>query len=444
MEIKGPSDTPLSPPGQTKDSGQATASARPPPTIQWQTGQILEALVVKADPKTLMLNIQGTLAQVTTRPAFQFESGQRLAVQVMAMQPEPQLKIIPPPQDNRSTALPQALRHQLPLQQPLTPLLANIEALARKTQTIPPMPKAVKDLGWNLYQQIPPRQDVSRPDGLKHALQQLGPFFEHTLARMAAGEPQQLEQNISTTLRRLAIALREQPTLTPSATTRQPVSSPINTTPAAAPTTSQAQVQAQPTRPVATQLPVPEQSTTLPANAPKPHSPQPQAITPASLQLLSAQENGLEELLRQVDGALSRINVQQLQTVQSNEQGRPVWILELPVRTDQGIDLFDMRIQQDEQQQQAEPHKRPWTVTLAFDLQGLGPVKATVTLLEQTVSARFWAERNDTLSLFSQYMDTLRSQLNNVGLEVAELDCQQGIPDDPPAAPTSHSLDEQA
>lgn len=88
-------------------------------------------------------------------------------------------------------------------------------------------------------------------------------------------------------------------------------------------------------------------------------TPQPQAAAQASLANILNQKSAMDELLGQVEGALARIQVQQLQTAATDQQNRPVWIMELPVRTEQGIDLFDMRIQRDTENHAEAIPRRP-------------------------------------------------------------------------------------
>jgi len=173
-------------------------------------------------------------------------------------------------------------------------------------------------------------------------------------------------------------------------------------------------------------------------------TPQPQAAAQASLANILNTESALDELLGQVEGALARIHVQQLQTAATDQQNRPVWVMELPVRTEQGIDLFDIRIQRDTEDHAEGDPKAPWTVTLAFDLEKLGAIRAQVTLYgEDRISTVFWAEQQETSTYFNQHMDRLESRLKQAGLEVARLDCHCGKPDSPPPSQEPRLVDEK-
>ena len=173
-------------------------------------------------------------------------------------------------------------------------------------------------------------------------------------------------------------------------------------------------------------------------------TPQPQAAVQASLSRIFNQESALDELLGQVEGALARIQVQQLQTAATEQQNRPVWVMELPVRTEHGIDLFDIRIQRDTENHAEGDPNAPWTVSLAFDLEKLGAIRAQVSLYgEDKVSTVFWAEQKETSTYFNQHMDRLESRLKHVGLNVVKLDCRCGKPDSPPPSLEPRLVDEK-
>jgi hypothetical protein len=79
-----------------------------------------------------------------------------------------------------------------------------------------------------------------------------------------------------------------------------------------------------------------------------------------------------------------------------------------------------------QQQQGSRQQGRNWSVQLAFNLPGLGPMQAQVQLMGERVSTRFWAEHQDTLPLLREHMHELRQALGEAGLDVGELECQAG------------------
>ena len=138
---------------------------------------------------------------------------------------------------------------------------------------------------------------------------------------------------------------------------------------------------------------------------------------------------GRRHLRSQAQAALARVQLNQLAALpREGERGLLEWLFELPVRRGDDIDLWVMRLftEQRRQKQQSRQQLPSWSVQLAFDLPGLGPVQAQVQLTGDQVSTRFWAEHQHTLPLLRQHMHELRQGLSNVGLDVGELECHPG------------------
>ena len=158
--------------------------------------------------------------------------------------------------------------------------------------------------------------------------------------------------------------------------------------------------------------------------------PVPQAAVASSLDLLNRLGNLRADLLQQVEAALARTQLQQLAVLPRDDGERALleWLLEVPVRRGDDIDLWSLRIfreAQESQRQRARQAQR-WTVQLAFDLPGLGPMQVQVSLAGEQVSTRFWAAQEDTLPLVREHLHELRQALLDAGLDVGDLDCQTG------------------
>ncbi|VAW77046.1 hypothetical protein MNBD_GAMMA15-1048 [hydrothermal vent metagenome] len=157
--------------------------------------------------------------------------------------------------------------------------------------------------------------------------------------------------------------------------------------------------------------------------------PAPQAAARVTIDLVNRIGSLNTELLRQTEAALARVQLHQLASQPRDaERSLLEWLLELPVRRGDEIDLWSMRIAREKQENAAEKQKpqRRWSVQLAFDLPGLGPVQAQVTLNGEQVSTRFWTGNEEALPLFQEHLQELHNMLGNVGLEVGELDCVPG------------------
>ena len=112
------------------------------------------------------------------------------------------------------------------------------------------------------------------------------------------------------------------------------------------------------------------------------------------------------------------------------------WTLELPVRHGARVDVFDLRIREDATAHSAEEHESRWTMVLGFDLPGLGPTYARVSLHGDQVATTFWAEDLDTVALIAAQLPELRAGYVADGLAVAQLQCFPGQPPSAKSAPS--------
>ncbi|TCK18814.1 flagellar hook-length control protein FliK [Thiogranum longum] len=168
--------------------------------------------------------------------------------------------------------------------------------------------------------------------------------------------------------------------------------------------------------------------------------PAPQAAVQATIDLANRIGNLRTDLLRQAEAALARIQLHQLASQPREvERGLLEWLFELPVRRGDDIDLWSMRFARE----QADPRTKKrqaqhrWSVQLAFDLPGLGPVQAQITLRGERVSTRFWTGNEEALPLFRDNLQALQKMFGKAGLETGELDC---VPGPMPTGATAPSL----
>ena len=428
MDIKKSGGLPLPQPESLLATSKSSAISRPPispPTPAqppWQSGQILQALVLKTTPEQMLLNIQGIQASVIRPPGLNLQAGERLQLEVLKNTSPPQLKLLER-QPAANSVINRALRTSLPQQQTLPSLLANIEYLSRHPAATNLLDRTVSNAARQLYYQLPTRQSLCSPAALKQALEFSGPFLEHQLLASQQTPTLNLQQDLRLNLLRLATQLQHYI----SRNTSQP----------------QASTAADPGQ-------LRSGSAAISINAGNPAS---QPAVAASLTQTNALKTA-EQLLQQTEGVLARLHIHQLHHLKSEQAGHPTWSMELPVRSEQGINLFDIRIHQespfpnpwineDGQQKQSSAEPR-WSVRLAFDLEGLGPVQAVIALHQKQVSVHFHAQKNQTSVLFNKHMDMLSSRLRQAGLDVATIDCRQGQAEPAEEISGSPILDEQA
>lgn len=137
--------------------------------------------------------------------------------------------------------------------------------------------------------------------------------------------------------------------------------------------------------------------------------------------------------------SLAKVQLQQLhtlnhrQTQADNPQPTQSWLFDIPVRYGHEVQQLEIRIDQewvaDEKNESSQRDKiKQWSVMLSFNLPRLGGLYTQLTILENSVSAKLWAEQESTLIQAQASLDHLRQQLQSQGVEVKQLQCLSGLP----------------
>lgn len=404
----------------------------PPPATRanWRTGQILQALIVQHPPdapgkavgKPSLVQIAGSILPLTlpAQTARETPAGQSLRLEIINPGQLATLQVL-----NVSTPVisPEtAIRNTLPRQLPLTEVLANLQALSNATrQREGGLPPDVLQQIQRLLAQLPQHNAVSQAEGLQQALARSGIFLEAQLS-----EALRAQQPFAQTARQISGDLKGG--LLGLLTILLGLRTPANMGDKSAQN-------------------VPDNGQNKPANAPPPlPNNQPFAqprmpINAASLLNLSQHDlpQLLQALLRQVEGGLARIQLSQLASGSAEDDGKRSWLLDLPLRHGDQIDVLQIRIEE-EHRRRNKHTETLWSVALAFELEGLGAIHARVSLsgdaadgknTNKKVSATFWAEQDHTAELFEQHMQLLQQRLQQAGLSVGNLATHHGTP--PPA-----------
>ncbi|MCO6412101.1 MAG: flagellar hook-length control protein FliK [Thiogranum sp.] len=480
METSGPSS------GIPRLAASPAAAAMP-----WRVGQILHATVTDVGAGKALLSIGNR--QLSAETSLALQKGEQLMLEVRQPGATPVLRLVAAMAE---PALAAAMRQLLPRQGALTPLLASLGQLARSPN--PPLPALLNQQVRAMVRQIPDMQTLATASGVKLAIARSGAFLEQQMHSAAPkGRRASFDADFKANLLRLVQLVRNwpgSPAQSPAPAAGAAVqasvtaSPPPGATPAPAAPSPGARVDAQtgPATPANQPAPgaaaspahiaraaqagaIPSQSTGgatvtpgMPAAGPGGINtattvraaspavvlppplpgtpPAPQAAVQASLDLLNRLGNLRADLLQQSEAALARLQLHQLAALpREGERGLLEWLLELPVRHGHSIDLWSMRITRDprEQPQGGGASTPLWSVQLAFDLPGLGPLRAQVRLAGERVSTRFWAEQPATLPLLNNHLHELRQALGDAGLEVGDLDCLPGTPvvDEPRRGP---------
>lgn len=396
-----------------------TVSLSPQPQLMnpLQAGQQLSAVLTRpadASQTRTVLELAGNRINVQLSQPLPSNMGQQVKLEVVTPGAISALKILTAPLNKTATntAILQTLRTTLPQQAPLPPLLSNLALIAQDRavnispgailtitqaapqttarQTAPPLPQPLVELVRDVVNRLPRSESINTGDGLKQAVAQSGLFMEARLAHTL----QQPTTNATTPPIDFKGGLLSLLLTLLNFSKAAPLSKPTGNT---APTATHAQTGAQ-----------------------------------ATLNPQMNLQQALVELLRTVESGLARLQLSQLVSSAPEEDGKRIWVMELPVRTDEHIDLIQLRIKKEKDQQDSKKTVM-WTVTLALELSGLGPVQARITLANKIVSTHFWAEHTHTTALINQHIKILHDRYQEVGLTVGALKAHHGTAPDPVA-----------
>ena len=94
--------------------------------------------------------------------------------------------------------------------------------------------------------------------------------------------------------------------------------------------------------------------------------------------------------------------------------------------------MFNTRIDEEEipagSSESAGKKVKQWSVSLGFDIDGLGPMFCQLQMAEKQANLQFWADRPATLALTRQNLGFLSNCLNELGVSVTEVTCNEGMP----------------
>lgn len=404
MEIKPPSTDLYT--AITRSASMATQNSLPnntPPN--WQTEQLLQAIITKITDKQLFLDIQGVKANTLKPALLDLHVGDTLKLQIEQLKPMPQFRIISFDKAANSNLISQTLRNNALQNNDVTSLLKNISFVANRPALRPsPLSVDVNAAVRDIFKQIPSPFNLKTSSQIKEQLLNSGTFIEgkiksqlfsylqtnktsNSASQLHSTIKSELASDLGAQLHRLANLIKTQ--IIPDKGT-----SPLN----------------KEISPQQINKNIAQTTNRLPTEQ-------------ASLLNITHREEAMKSFLRQVESSLSHMQQTQLQNLNESQPGRPLWLMELPIKNGQDIDLFELRITEEDNPQTESETKKIWNVTLQFNLSGLGKIKAHIKMQNDIVSTRFFSEKAEVLSLFQNNFDFLRSRFNLSGLNVGNIEC---------------------
>lgn len=140
----------------------------------------------------------------------------------------------------------------------------------------------------------------------------------------------------------------------------------------------------------------------------------------------------VEELTRlsgAPEDALARLKLLQLHGATAV---KPDLFYELPVLFGGGLELLQLRVEQDaargEEENSPQAQDGGFQIRLGFGFADSGRIDALLRLRGEAASVFWWSERAQTAELLRAHLPLLAERLGALGLEVAELTCLDGQP----------------
>ncbi len=346
--------------------------------------QLTGTVLTVAQHGTVALQVnQSTFNARTTLPLI---AGQTLTLVVEKIGPEIRLKILD--QQLHSSGLIQAIRQQLPRQGSAIELLMNLQRIARQTGGTR-LPGSITQLARNITQSLTEVGGSLSGETVRQALLNSGHFLEQRLLKLLSEfRGGALQRDFKAGLIRLRTALAD----------------------------IIGQTKAQPARNEAT--------SSVPL---RPRGPAQAQINPAPVPARDAASiKALIDLSQQVDSALARIQLHQLTSLLEHEGARSVWILELPVRDGETVQLVRFRIEKEPSRDESQA-AASFSILFSVRLQALGAVQARLTLWGDSISVVLHAERHRTVKLAQAHLDDLCVRLLQTGLTPESVVCLHGL-----------------
>jgi hypothetical protein len=428
---------------------KATLVSPHPRAPDWQAGQRLEALVVRGSITGEQTRVRIGDQELSLRLPAAMPAGSRLSLEVVRAGTQPLLRLLSqppvaqPPAGPAATGpgagAPTALTSLLPAQGSQAPLLAALWSMMRDpTGATAALPGSVQAAIKDLFERLQTARQATRPEGLRQAVLASGLFHEAALATLAVGQggAATAAGDLKSALLSLALQLRAQDrpagqgnpaaqgrpgpgTGAASADTGPAHRFPAPATPATASSArAMPQTAAHPTWIIGSAREV------APPRAGSP--PSPQARLTADLSTLGRQAL-LDGLRASTDQALARLALHQWSAVENAESGQLRWLLELPLRSGDGLDLVHLLMERERGRGVAD--RTPvWRVEMALDLPGIGPLHAHITVSGDQVGTRLWVEDENTVARVRRELPRLREALQGRQMKVRDLGCASGQP----------------
>lgn len=366
---------------------------------QLQVGQVLPARVL-AELKPDLVRLRIATTELLARTPLPLKTGTRLRLEVISQRPIPELRILrehpKTVAEQRVQAVRTAVARQLPpaeMRRIVTEMRSAIAEVRRPTTA---MRQTTSDVRSHTDPTNPPEavrrfESILRDAGIKpaqltpkqvqRAVMLSGVFHEARLLTGGAPETNDLKLRL---LQLLAVLTGDHSKL-----------------------------------PNPTHTPRVEGDTRPPPEGQTPPTPR-----------ANAGDTLLNRLVRLIEGAVARIQLQQSVALPVDDSPRQAWQIDLPIQLQEGTDDVKLRIERDAD---GGGHSggSGWSVNLAFQFDTIGALQCRIGLSDERVATTFWCETPATHARVEERLPVLQQALEAQGLEVVHLTGVVGEPGEP-------------
>lgn len=397
---------------------QPSRSTPPVDLKNWLVGKLLNASVVERRPgNTLLLKVQDQLIEARSQQPVALKPGEKLTLKVMDNGNPAILKVVQQNPPSNFQLQQQLLRETLPRQAGLEKMNAVLKQVQVKAQgVVAALPAPVKKQLQKLIDTLPTPKSLNTGQGVKSALTDSGLFLEAKLLSQAKPQPpaaalarapiQQVPvlpgTDLKANLLQLARVIKQAQPATQVATTTASVSPKVahalvsevagvtkkySTSGAAAVTTTQTAAHNRQSAPVP----------------------------------LVIKQVDVEQLGKQVEAALARIETNQARAIVTDGQPLTGWSFEIPVKDQDELDLVKLDLEQRKNNDENEETQGNWTVNLRIEFESGGNLSARVSMFVSEMNVALWSHENNIDELIATNLNRLDERLHNKGLQLKQV-----------------------
>lgn len=382
---------------------------------QWLLGQVLNATVTgRKTADTLLLQINNQAVEAKTNSNSPIYVGAKLKLVVEQQGTPVVVRVLQQesPELIRETKL-QLLRENIPKQASMEKLFSIISQLTNNTRSMTQvLPAPIAQQIKKLIEQLPTVVNIKNEHGLKTALKNSGIFLESKLLAEVMNKQKQtkliqtstqlnstnIAKDLKTNLLQLSelVSQYKQDTQKPLQQFIKPAE-------------------------IISLFEVPKNTNTNSR----------QEARSASVLIDIESKVYIENMSKQIESSISRIEVNQSKAIATHDNQFPAWSIELPIKDKQDIDLLKLDIQHDRNSQPENEKNKLWVVNLKINFQNKDAVSARVSVLDKEVSATLWSEEQSLNDLIKNNLSLLSSRIEKCGLSMGKIVCLPISPANP-------------